>query len=88
VHDSASLLHGESYDADGDEAILTIGRDESRITSNVEEEFPVLSGIRQLVFRRTTKWNAADNEGSSVKSEFLLAVLSFFADEADCLLVA
>jgi hypothetical protein len=50
---------------------------------DVEEEFPVSSGVGELALRRTAKWNAAENERSSVEGEFLLAVVSFFADEVD-----
>ena len=51
--------------------------------SDVEEEFPVSSGVGELVLGRTAKWNAAQNEGAGAAGEFLLAAFSFFADKVD-----
>ena len=82
--DASTLLsNSESRDPNGNEAILTKGQAESRMTHDIEAEFAVASDVRELILQWTAKWNAREDEGASVVGKSLSAVFSLFADEAD-----
>ncbi len=75
--------HAEPRLPNRDEAILTKGEAESRMSGYIEKELTVASGVGELILRWATKWNPTENEGASVVGESLPAVVSLFADEAD-----
>jgi len=78
--DTAFLPHGESGYPNGNEAVLTKGKAESRVTRDIEKELPVASGVSELVFRWAAQGDTAKDERSGVVSQLLVAALSRLAD--------
>jgi len=77
------LLHGEGGDPDGNEAVLTKRKTEARVTGDIEEELAIASGVSELVFWWAAQGDTTKDERSGMVGEFLRAVLSRLADQAD-----
>jgi hypothetical protein len=53
------------------------------VTEDLKEELSIASRVKQLVSRRPTERETAEDKGSGVQGELLLAALALFPNEFD-----
>ena len=71
----------ERSEPNGDEPILAEGQAVLRVRDDLQEEAPIPSRIAQLSKRKTAERKPAQYEWARLKGEFLISVLTLFADE-------
>ena len=77
------LADGERGYPDGDEAVLTEWKPVAWMTCDLQKELSVVPGVNELVPRRATEGDAAQNKRAGIKGELLVALVTFFSDDCD-----
>ena len=77
------LADRQSRHPDRDQSVLTEGKAKIRMTCDLQKELSVVPGVNELVPRRATEGDAAQNERAGIVGELLVAVVTFFSDNGD-----
>ena len=85
MNDAALLFQGQCGQPDWDEAILSIGQAEPRMSSDFKDEDAVVSGVDELVCGRPAKRKSAEHKWPRVKGNLLLMILALLANEMDAI---
>jgi hypothetical protein len=80
---TASLPKCQSCHPNGNEAVLTKRQPKLRVGNDLKEETPVTTFVKHLGPGDRAERESAQDKGSGIECEFLLLLLTLFANELD-----